>query len=141
MLKMSIKTYSEFSGLGTFEERYEYLRLNGVVGAETFGFDRYINQIFYKSREWKAIRDYVIVRDNGCDLGVEGREIFGKILVHHMNPISQKDIEARSVFLLDPEYLISTTHDTHNAIHYGDDTLLIKAPIERSRNDMCPWKI
>lgn len=138
---MIIRTYSEFSKLKTFEKRYDYLQLKGVIGEETFGFDRFINQIFYKSREWKAIRDYVIVRDNGCDLGVEGREIYGKILIHHMNPISQKDIEDRSRFLLDPEYLISTTHDTHNAIHYGDETLLIKAPIERSRNDTCPWRI
>lgn len=111
------------------------------MGEDTFGFDRFINQIFYKSQEWRAIRDHVIVRDNGCDLGVEGREIYGKILIHHMNPISQKDIEARSRFLLDPEYLITTTHDTHNAIHYGDETLLITAPVERSRNDTCPWRI
>ena len=138
---MNIKTYSEFSKMSTFEKRYEYLRLNGAIGVETFGSDRYLNQMFYKSREWKAIRDYVIVRDNGCDLGVEGREIYGKILIHHMNPISQKDIEDRSSFLLDPEYLISTTHDTHNAIHHGDETLLIKEPVERSEHDTCPWRI
>lgn len=138
---MDIRRYSEFSKLRTFEERYRYLRLDGVVGEDTFGFDRFINQIFYKSREWKAIRDHVIVRDNGCDLGVEGHEIYGRILIHHMNPISQKDIEARSRFLLDPEYLITTTHDTHNAIHYGDETLLMTAPVERSRNDTCPWRI
>lgn len=138
---MDIRRYSEFSKLRTFEERYRYLRLDGVVGEDTFGFDRFINQIFYKSREWKAIRDHVIVRDNGCDLGVEGHEIYGRILIHHMNPISQKDIEARSRFLLDPEYLITTTHDTHNAIHYGDETLLMTAPVERIRNDTCPWRI
>ncbi len=138
---MDIKTYSELSKLNTFEERYRYLQLGGVVGEETFGFDRFINQIFYQSREWKAIRDHVIIRDNGCDLGVESREIYGKILIHHMNPISQKDIEARGRFLLDSEYLITTTHDTHNAIHYGDETLLMTAPVERSRNDTCPWRI
>lgn len=138
---MSIRTYSELSELNTFEKRYQYLRLKDVVGQETFGFDRFINQIFYKSKEWKAIRDYVIVRDNGCDLGINGREIYGKILIHHMNPISKKDVESGSRFLLDPEYLISTTHDTHNAIHYGDESLLIKVPIERSKYDTCPWRI
>jgi predicted HNH restriction endonuclease len=114
--------------------------LSGIVGEETFGFDRFINQIFYKSQEWKSIRDFVIVRDTGCDLGVEGYDIYGKILIHHMNPISKKDIESRSRFLLDPEYLICTSHNTHNAIHYGDDTLLIQVPVERNRNDTCPWK-
>lgn len=138
--KMSTKTYSELALLKTFEERFKYLQLSGIVGEETFGFDRFINQIFYKSQEWKSIRDFVIVRDTGCDLGVEGYNIYGKILIHHMNPISKKDIESRSRFLLDPEYLICTSHNTHNAIHYGDDTLLIQAPVERSRNDTCPWK-
>lgn len=137
---MTIKTYSELITLPTFEERYRYLRLTGRVGEETFGFDRYLNQIFYNSREWKDIRDYVIVRDGGCDLGIEDREIFGKILIHHMNPIRQEDILRRSKFLLDPEYLISTVHNTHNAIHYGDESLLILAPIERTKNDTCPWR-
>jgi hypothetical protein len=136
---MIIRTYSELSKLQTFENRYEYLRLNGAVGEETFGFDRFINQNFYKSQEWKTIRDFVIVRDNGCDLGIEGYEIRGKIFIHHMNPILPKDIETQSKFLLDPEYLISTTHPTHNAIHYGDESLLIRAPIERTKNDTCPW--
>lgn len=137
---MIIRTYSELSQLTTFKERYEYLRLDGKVGEETFGFDRYINQVFYKSDEWKSVRDFVIIRDNGCDLGVEGYEIHGKILIHHMNPISPKDIARRSEILLNPEYLITTVLSTHNAIHYGDESLLISAPIERMRNDTCPWK-
>lgn len=136
-----IRTYSELIKLHTFEDRYNYLRLNGVIGEETFGFDRFINQYFYqRSKEWQNIRRHVIVRDHGCDLGVEGYEINGRILVHHMNPILLKDIELRSDILLDPEYLISTTLDTHNAIHYGDESLLVRAPIERSRNDTCPWR-
>ena len=117
------------------------MRLCGSVGTDTFGFDRYLNQIFYRSSKWKAIRDYVIVRDNGCDLGVEGYEIYGRIIIHHMNPISIKDIESESDLLLNPEYLIATTHQTHNAIHYGDEGLLIVDPIVRSKNDTCPWKI
>ena len=137
---MSIKRYSELTLLPTFEERYKYLQLNGVIGDETFGFDRYINQMFYRSQEWKQVRDYVIVRDNGCDLGIEGHEIRGKILIHHMNPIGIKDIQQVNKFLLDPEYLITTMLSTHNAIHYGDESLLVKDPIERSKNDTCPWK-
>ena len=137
---MSIKRYSELMLLPTFEERYKYLQLNGVIGDETFGFDRYINQMFYRSQEWKQVRDYVIVRDNGCDLGIEGHEIRGKILIHHMNPIGIKDIQQVNKFLLDPEYLITTILSTHNAIHYGDESLLITAPIERTKNDTCPWK-
>ena len=137
---MSIKRYSELILLPTFEERYKYLQLNGVIGDETFGFDRYINQMFYRSQEWKQVRDYVIVRDNGCDLGIEGHEIRGKILIHHMNPIGIKDIQQVNKFLLDPEYLITTMLSTHNAIHYGDESLLVKNPIERSKNDTCPWK-
>lgn len=137
---MSIRTYSELITLPTFRERYEYLKLNGRVGEETFGFDRYLNQAFYKSEEWRAVRDYVIVRDNGCDLGMEGHEIFGKILIHHMNPISKRDILDRSDLLLNPEYLICTIKNTHDAIHFGDENLLIVAPIERRKNDTCPWK-
>ena len=136
----SIRTYSELATLPTFEERFEYLRLDGSVGEQTFGFDRYINQIFYQSYEWKKIRDFVIIRDNGCDLGIDGYEIRGKILIHHMNPITAKDIETRSEFLLNPEYLISTTHITHNAIHYGDERLLPKGPVERKKYDTCPWR-
>lgn len=136
-----IKTYSELSKLKTFRERYEYLRLDGVVGADTFGFDRYLNQIFYRSPEWKSIRNYVIVRDNGCDLGIEGHEISGKILIHHMNPISVEDILKRRDSLLNPEYLISTILTTHNAIHYGDASSLIDAPVERRPNDTAPWRL
>ena len=137
---MSVKTYSELSKLTTFEERYNYLRLNGLVGKETFGFDRYLNQVFYRSSKWRSIRDFVIVRDNGCDLGIEGREIHGRIIIHHMNPITIQDITQQTEFLLDPEFLISTAHETHNAIHYGDMNLLIREPVERQRNDTCPWR-
>ena len=140
MSKMSIKTYSELSKLITFEERYNYLRLNGLVGKETFGFDRYLNQVFYRSSKWRSIRDFVIVRDNGCDLGIEGREIHGRIIIHHMNPITIQDITQQTEFLLDPEFLISTAHETHNAIHYGDTNLLIRESFERKRNDTCPWR-
>ncbi len=135
-----IRSYSKLITFPTFEERFKYLQLNGQVGKDTFGFERYLNQVFYKSQEWKSVRDFVIIRDNGCDLGVEGYEISGRIIVHHMNPITVEDIEKRSAFLLDPEYLISTIHNTHNAIHYGDEDLLIKSPKERRPNDTCPWK-
>lgn len=136
-----IRTYTELSQLKTFEERYRYLRLQSRVGADTFGFDRWINQKFYqRSPEWKAIRNEVILRDNGCDLGIEGREIFGKVVVHHMNPLRKEDLEQMSDFLLNPEFLISTTHETHNAIHYGDENLLVKDPVERMPYDTCPWK-
>lgn len=136
----NIRTYSELSRLKTFKERYEYLKLGGRVGESTFGFDRYLNQIFYRSEEWRALRNEVIIRDNGCDLGIDDREIFGRILIHHMNPISKEDILQRSRYLLDPEYLICTTKNTHDAIHYGDGELLIQLPKDRSPNDMCPWK-
>lgn len=138
--QMSIRSFSELSKLKTFEERYQYLRLDGVVGEDTFGFERYLNQTFYRSQRWKKVRDQVIVRDNGCDLGIEGHEIYGKVLIHHMNPITILDIENESDFLLNPEYLICVTHNTHNAIHYGDEGLLMKGPIERTKNDMCPWR-
>ena len=136
-----IKTYSELSKLQTFEERYAYLKLSGTVGKDTFGYDRYLNQIFYRSQEWKSIRDKVIIRDDGCDLGVDGYEIHGRIYIHHMNPIMLKDIENKTEFLLNPEYLITTTHSTHNAIHYGDESLLPLIPKERTANDTCPWKL
>ena len=135
-----IRSYSELCMLNTFEDRYKYLQLSGAVGKDTFGFDRYLNQIFYRSQEWKSVRDKVIIRDDGCDLGVKGYEIHGRIYIHHMNPIMLKDIEQRTDFLLNPEYLISTTHSTHNAIHYGDESLLPLIPKERSANDTCPWK-
>lgn len=140
MKTTNIKTYSELITIPTFEDRYEYLKLGGQVGVETFGFDRYLNQAFYKSDEWLSVRDYVIARDNGCDLGVEGYEIYGRILIHHMNPITKEDILQRSKILLDPEYLITTVKRTHDAIHYGDDSLIVKAPIERRKNDTCPWR-
>jgi hypothetical protein len=127
--------------LPTFEERYRYLRLGGRVGADTFGFDRYLNQVVYqRDPKWKNARDIVIIRDNGCDLGIEGREIYGKILVHHMNPITMDDILEGREWIYEPEFLISTMLTTHNAIHYGDENLLMKAPIERTKNDTCPWK-
>ena len=137
---MIIRTYSELITLSTFEERYRYLRLDGRVGQETFGFDRWLNQKFYKDPEWLRVRDFVIIRDNGCDLGIEGREIYSRILIHHMNPITTEDIVKRSKYLLDPEYLICTVKRTHDAIHYGDESLLILNPIERTKNDTCPWK-
>ena len=140
MKTMNIKTYSELSKLTTFEERYRYLRLGGRVGEETFGFDRWINQMFYKDPEWLKIRDEVIIRDNGCDLGIEGREIYSRIIVHHMNPITKADILDRSELLLNPEYLICTVKNTHDAIHYGDENLLITLPMERNVNDTCPWR-
>lgn len=140
VISMTIKTYSELITLPTFKERFRYLKLDGVVGEETFGFDRYLNQIFYQSYEWRKIRDLVIIRDNGCDLGIEGREIRGKILIHHMNPISKSDILNRSEFLLNPEYLICTYKNTHDAIHYGDESILYQEPIERTKYDTCPWR-
>lgn len=137
---MIIRCYSELILLDTFEERYNYLKLGGRVGEETFGFDRYLNQRFYTSQEWLSLRDEVILRDLGCDLGVKDREINGRILIHHMNPISKEDILRRSDFLLNPEYLIATSKSTHDAIHYGDFKLIGQAPIERRLNDTCPWK-
>ena len=141
MTKKNIRTYSELSKLKTFRERYEYLKLDGAVGEETFGFDRYINQMFYKSEEWKRIRNYVITRDNGCDLGIQDRKIVDSvILVHHMNPITKEDIINKNEILLDPEYLITTIKPTHDAIHYGDESLLAEDLVIRSKNDTCPWK-
>ena len=136
-----IRTYSELITLPTFEERYRYLRLGGIVGKDTFGFDRYFNQLFYRSKEWKDIRDHVIVRDNGCDLGMDGYEIHGRIYIHHMNPIRIEDIRDATEFLLDPNYLITTTFRTHNAIHFGDEDQLLVAPVERTANDTCPWRM
>lgn len=139
-MTMIIRRYSELRRLSTFEERFEYLRLNGMIGKDTFGFDRIFNQMFYQSREWKHVRNEVIIRDNGCDLGVEGYEIHGRILIHHMNPIRLEDIQNSTEFLMNPEYLITTVHTTHNAIHYGDASLIPKAPVERRPFDTCPWK-
>ena len=140
---MTLKTltYSELITLPTFDERYNYLKLVGVVGADTFGFDRYLNQRFYRSVEWKRARDFVIARDMGCDLGIPGREIQDKIYVHHMNPMSVKDIVDGDTHIINPEFLITVSFDTHNAIHYGDERLLHRKDlIVRSQNDTCPWK-
>ena len=136
-----IRTFNELRSLKTFEERFNYLQLHGKVGLDTFGFDRIFNQMFYRSKEWKRMRDEIIIRDFGRDLGIEGREIlYGKIVIHHMNPISIKDIEESTEFLLNPNYLITTTPNTHGAIHYGDKSLLALDPVERRPNDTCPWK-
>ena len=140
MTTTNIRTYSELIQLPTFEERFDYLRLDGVVGKDTFGFDRYLNQQFYRSSEWKRIRNQVIVRDNGCDLGIDDHEIHGRILIHHMNPISIEDLQHMSDLLMNLEYLICVSHRTHNAIHYGDESLIVTAPIERTQNDTCPWR-
>ena len=139
---MIIRTYSELITLPTFEERYRYLRLGGRVGEETFGFDRYLNQVFYKSDEWLAVRNEVIIRDDGCDLGMPDRKIPEgvPILVHHINPITMDDILNRTEYLLDPEYLICTYKLTHDAIHYGDESILYMLPVERRKNDTCPWR-
>ena len=137
---MKIRRYSELAQFKTFKERYDYLKLSGAVGVDTFGFDRYLNQIFYNSPEWKKIRDLVIIRDNGCDLGVEGFDIHGKIYIHHMNPISKEDVLERNDILLNPDYLVTTTMQTHNAIHYGDENQLLLMPQERTAHDTCPWK-
>jgi hypothetical protein len=138
---MIIRTYSELITLPTFEERYQYLRLDGQVGVETFGFDRYLNQTFYRTdQEWLSVRDDVIIRDNGCDLGMPDRDLHSRIIVHHMNPITKEDIIKRTKYLLDPEYLICTIKRTHDAIHYGNEDLLMQGPTERTKFDTCPWR-
>ena len=134
-----VKTYSELSKLTSFEDRFRYLKLDGIVGETTFGFDRYLNQLFYQSQKWKKIRDEVIVRDSCCDLGVEGYEIYKYAMIHHMNPITIKDIQEESEYLLNPEYLITTTQKTHNAIHYGDASLLRKKWEPRRPGDTLSW--
>ena len=136
-----IRTYSELITIPTFEERFRYLKLDGRVGEDTFGFDRYLNQEFYqRSQEWKDVRNFVILRDCGCDLAIEGREIMSRIYVHHMNPITKEDILHRSKILLDPEYLVCVAKNTHDAIHYGDERILFTNPIVRKANDTCPWR-
>lgn len=138
---MNTKTYSELSHLDTFEDRFKYLKLSGSVGTDTFGFDRYMNQQFYRSKEWKTVRDLVIVRDSACDLGIPGHEITGRIYIHHLNPISPDDISNSTEKLLDPNNLICVSQETHNAIHYGDDSILDKTKFsERRPGDTCPWK-
>ncbi len=135
-----IRTYSELINYNTFIDRYNYLKLNGQTGVETFGMDRYINQSLYKSQRWLETRRKVIIRDKGCDLGLPDFEIADRVIIHHMNPITLEDIEEERDCVFNPEYLISTSFRTHNAIHYGDESLLPKLPIERSANDTCPWK-
>ena len=137
---MIIRCYKELSRIESYEERFRYLKLVGQVGESTFGFDRYLNQIVYSSRKWKQVRNAVIIRDEGRDMGVEGYEIQGKIIVHHMNPITMDDIINKRDWIYDPEFLICTVHNTHNAIHYGDENLLFKGPVVRTPNDTCPWK-
>jgi len=134
------KTYTELIQLKTFKERYDYLRLGGAVGRDTFGYDRYLNQRFYQSPEWKQIRRDVIIRDEGRDLAMEGYELHGGIYVHHMNPVTIEDLAHSAEWILDPEYLVCVSKQTHDAIHYGDASLLPQLPKERTPNDMCPWK-
>ena len=135
-----MKTYTDLRRFRTFEERFRYLQLKGFVGEDTFGFDRWINQRFYRSVEWKRVRDQVIVRDNGCDLGDPDHPIHGRVLIHHMNPIRKEDFDENPDYLLNPDYLICVSHNTHNAIHYGDENLLPKEWTPRQPNDTCPWK-
>lgn len=148
---MSTRTYSELITIPTYEERFKYLQINGTVGKDTFGYERYLNQILYSSPEWKSFRNNIIIRDNGCDLACDGYEINGwkdangkihraRIIVHHMNPITVEDVVNRNTMVFDPENVITTVLSTHNAIHYGDEKLLITGPIVRSPNDTCPWR-
>lgn len=148
---MSNRSYLELITIPTFEERFDYLQLKGAVGKETFGYDRYLNQVLYNSREWRRFRDQIIVRDNGCDLACDGYEILGvrdkdgkihrpKIIIHHINPITVEDVLERNPMVFDPNNVITTIMNTHNAIHYGDETLLVTSPVERSKNDTCPWR-
>ena len=135
------RSYHELVRLKTFEERYEYLRLSGMVGQSTFGSDRYLNQALYTSPEWKSFRNRIIIRDNGCDLGIEGRDVLGdRIIIHHINPLTVEDVENRSPVIFDPDNVVCVSHNTHQAIHYGDQSLLQKDPVERTPNDTCPWK-
>ena len=134
-----IRTYSELSRIEAFDDRFDYLKLGGSVGRSTFGFDRHVNQAFYHSTEWRSARQYVILRDNACDLGVPGYEINGGILVHHINPMEVGNLVHNEEWVLDPEYLITTTQDTHNAIHFGDKSLLRRMPVERQRGDTKLW--
>lgn len=139
MVVEMIRTYRELKRIETFDERFKYLKLKGSIGESTFGYDRYLNQALYKSKRWINARDSVIIRDGGCDLGVLDCEIFGKIIIHHMNPITIEDIELDSDEIFDPEFLICTTHNTHNAIHFGDESKILKLPVARAKNDTSPW--
>lgn len=135
-----IRTYGELCQIPSYKERFEYLKLDGVVGKATFGSKRYLNQKFYTSDEWKRVRDIVIVRDLGCDLGFPGYDIYGQIQVHHMNPMIVEDVISHSSEILNPEFLICTSYQTHKAIHYGTEEMLVLPPVERTKNDTCPWK-
>ena len=137
---MSIRTYSELITIPTFEERFEYLQLKGSVGKDTFGYNRYLNQVLYRSHEWKRLRNQIIIRDGGCDLACDGYDINSKVLIHHLNPITVEDVLARSRKVFDPNNLVCVSHNTHNAIHYGDVDLLVTGPIIRTKNDTCPWR-
>ena len=137
---MSIRTYSELITIPTFEERFEYLQLKGSVGKDTFGYDRYLNQVLYRSPEWKRLRNQIIIRDDGCDLACDGYDVYGKVLIHHLNPITVEDVLTRSRKVFDPDNLVCVSHSTHNAIHYGDVYLLVTGPIIRTKNDTCPWR-
>jgi len=137
---MRVRSYSEIARLPTFIERFRYLKLEGEVGLSTFGFDRYLNQALYHSHEWKSTRDKLIIRDEGCDLGIPGYEIYDKIIVHHMNPITEEDIIHRNPEVMDPEFLICVSLMTHNALHYGDESLIPREPVIRRPNDTTPWK-
>ena len=137
---MSIRTYSELITIPTFEERFEYLQLKGSVGKDTFGYDRYLNQVLYRSSEWKRLRNQIIIRDGGCDLACDGYDIYNKVLIHHLNPITVEDVLTRSRKVFDPDNLVCVSHSTHNAIHYGDVDLLVTGPIIRTKNDTCPWR-
>ncbi len=139
-MKSMARTYHELSQLPTIQERYQYLRLSGVVGQDTFGFDRYLNQIFYKSPLWLSVRRKILIRDDGCEMGLSGYPIGGKIIVHHINPIVEQDILDESEDLVNPDYLVCVSHQVHMAIHYGDERLLPKDPIVRTPYDTCPWK-
>lgn len=136
---MSIRTYSELRSLRTFEERFEYLVIKARVGDETFGFERWLNQAFYRSTEWRALRHEIIVRDEACDLGVPGYDIHQRALIHHIIPMTVEDLEAGNPLCLDPGNLITTTHNTHNAIHFGDKSLLTVLPPERKPGDTQLW--
>ena len=140
MMSMKIRTYSELIAFSTFEERFRYLKLTACVGDETFGFDRYLNQQFYHSAEWRSLRNEIIIRDNACDLGISDRELNKRIIIHHMNPITKNDLIHQTDYLLNPEYLICVSHKTHQAIHYGDESVLDDEVVERSKNDTCPWR-
>jgi hypothetical protein len=136
---MKSRTYSELRRLDTFEERFRYLELRGIIGFATFGFDRWMNQRFYKSQQWQLVRDAVIVRDNGCDLGIPGYEVYSGLIVHHMNPLSVNDLIGNEEWVIDPEFLITTSLQTHNAIHYGDENQIPRGPIERKVGDTKLW--